>query len=210
MKIHQLYDNQSVLSSKATVDKIRGSGGPHSVNVTSQWLLILTPHHSSQYIIVLLLIHDLSLYDRALRAATKWQPVLKNTLYISAKILLIFTLQSQKKVHWMSRICLVYIGYWQHSPEIESSSKLECIYHEPLTTRCINCEISWNLICFQFSVLLAFIHNLFPYPCHFSHQQTWAKIAEKWVCLWGSLANPFTGRPCLLPQRECRSAGSYS
>ena len=78
------------------VDKIRGSGGPHSVNVTSQWLLILTPPHSSHCIIVLLLIHDLSLYDQSLRAATKWQPVLKKTFNISAKILLISTLQSQK------------------------------------------------------------------------------------------------------------------
>ena len=184
-EIHQLNDNQPVHSSKAMVDKIRGSGGPHSVNVTSQWLLILTLPHSSQYIIVLLLIHDLSLYDRALRPATKWQPVLKKTLYISAKILLISTLQSPKIVHWMSSICLVYIGYWQYSPEIESSSKLECIYHKPLATRYINCEISWNLICFQFSFLLTFIHHLLLYPCHFSHQQPWAKMAEKWVCLWG-------------------------
>ena len=52
-EIHQLNDNQPVHSSKAMVDKIRGSGGPHSVNVTSQWLLILTSppqftvHHCS-------------------------------------------------------------------------------------------------------------------------------------------------------------------
>ena len=45
--------------------------------------LYVTPSHSSQYTIVLLLVHDLSLYDQALRPATKWQPVLKNTLYIS-------------------------------------------------------------------------------------------------------------------------------
>ena len=95
-EIHQLNDNQPVHSSKTMVDKIRGSGGPHSVNVTSQWLLILTPPHSSQYIIVLLLIHDLSLYDQALRAATKWQPLLKKTFNISTKILLISTLQSQE------------------------------------------------------------------------------------------------------------------
>ena len=95
-KIHQLNDNQPVHSSKAMVDKIRGSGGPHSVNVTSEWLLILTGPHSSQYIIVVPLIHDLSLYDQALRAATKWQPVLQKTLYIPAKILIISTLQSQK------------------------------------------------------------------------------------------------------------------
>ena len=95
-EIHQLNDNQPVHSSKAVVDKIRGSGGPHSVNVTSQWLLILTPTHSPQCIIVLLLICDLSLYDQALRPATKWQQVLKKTFNISAKILLIFTLQSQK------------------------------------------------------------------------------------------------------------------
>ena len=95
-EIHQLNDNQPVHSSKAMVDKIRGSGGPHSVNVTSHWLLILASPHNSQYIIVLLLIHDLSLYDQALRAATKWQPALKKTFNISAKILLISTLQSQK------------------------------------------------------------------------------------------------------------------
>ena len=95
-EIQQLNDNQPVHSSKEMVDKIRGSGGPHCVNVTSQWLLILTPPHSSQYIIVLLLIHDLSLYDQALRAATKCQPVLKKTFNISAKNLLISTLQSQK------------------------------------------------------------------------------------------------------------------
>ena len=180
-EIQQLNDNQPLHSSKAMVDTIRGSCGPHSVIVTSLWLLILTPPHSSQYIIVLLLIHDLSLYDRPLRAATKWQPVL---IRHSSKILLISTLQSQKIKHWMSSICLVYIGYWQHSPEIESSSKLESIYHEPLATRwCTNCEISWNLICFQFSFLLTFIHHLFPYPCHFSHQEPWTKNPEKWVCL---------------------------
>ena len=167
-------------------------------------------HHPTVHSTSLFSSWYMSLDDRALRAATKWQPVLKKTFYISAKILSISTLQSQKKVHWISSICLVYIGYWQHSPDVESSSKLECIYHEPLATRCINCEISWNLICFQFSFLLIFIHHLFPYPCPFSHQQPWAKIAEKWVCLRGSLANPFTGRPCLLPQRECRSAGCYS
>ena len=94
-EIHKLNDNQPEHSSRAMVDKIRGSGGPHYVNVTSQWLLILTPPHSSQYIIVLL-IHDLSLYDQALRAATKWQPVLKKTFNISVKILFISTLQSQR------------------------------------------------------------------------------------------------------------------
>ena len=152
--------------------KIRGSGGPGSVNVTSQWLLILTPHHSSQYIIVLLLIHDLSLHDWALRAATKLHPVLKKSLYISPKILLVSTLKSPPKIeHWMSSICLVYIGYWQHSHEIESS-KLECIYHESLATRCINCEISWNLICFQFSFCLhsfttsSLIHVIFRISSH--------------------------------------------
>ena len=78
-KIHQLNDNQPVHSSKAMVDKIRGSGGPHSVNVTSEWLLILTGSHSSQYIIVLPLIHDLSLYDQALMAATSTE---KDIIYI--------------------------------------------------------------------------------------------------------------------------------
>ena len=157
-EIHQLNDNQPVHSSKAMVDKIRGSGGPHSVNVTSQWLLILTLSHSSQYIIVLLLTHDLSLYDQALRAATKWQPVLKKTFNISVKILLISILQSQKIVHWMCSICLAYIGYWQHSPEIESSSKLECIYLEPLANKMYKL---WNFLKLDvFSVFIfAYLHS---------------------------------------------------
>ena len=157
-EIHQLNDNQPVHSSKAMADKIRGSGGPHSVNVTSQWLLILTPPHSAQYIIVLLLIHDLTLYDQALRAATKWQPVLKKPFNISTKILLISTLKSQKIVHRMSSICLVYMGKWQHSPEIETSSKLECIYHEPLTNKMYKL---WNFLKLDmFSVFIfAYIHS---------------------------------------------------
>ena len=88
-----------------------------------------------------------------------------------------------KIVHWMSSICLVYIGYPQHSPEIESSSKLECIYHESLANKMYKL---WNFSkLYVFSFLLTFLHHLFPYPCHFSHQQPCAKIAEKWVCLWG-------------------------
>ena len=86
-EMHQLNDNQPVHSSKAMVDKIRGSDGPHSVNVTSQWLLILTPPHRSQYIIVLL-IHDMSLHDRALRPAKKWQPVLKKDIIHTCKNLI--------------------------------------------------------------------------------------------------------------------------
>ena len=89
-------------------------------------------------------------------------------------------------------MCLVYIGYWQHYPEIESSSKLECIYrHEPLAAKCKNYEISWK---FSFFILPTFIHNTIPYPFHFLPQYPWAKIVEKWVCFLGSLANPFTRR----------------
>ena len=87
----------------------------------------------------------------------------------------------------------VNICYCQHSPEIESSSKFEWIYHDPMATRCINCEIS-KLICFLFSFLPIFIHHLFPYPLHFLPQHPWAKITERGVCLWRSLANPFTER----------------
>ena len=86
-EIHQLDDNQPVHPSKAKLDKIRGSGGPYSLHATSQCLLFPTSHQSS-------LIYDWSLHDQPLRSDTKWQPVLKNTLYMLAKILLIFTLKS--------------------------------------------------------------------------------------------------------------------
>ena len=64
----------------------------------------------------------------------------------------------RKIVHRMSSICLVYIGYWQHSPEIETSSKLECIYHEPLTNKMYKL---WNFLKLDmFSVFIfAYIHS---------------------------------------------------
>ena len=90
-EIHQLNDNQPVHSLKAMVDKIRGSGGSHSVNVTSQWLLILTPPHSSQYIIVLPLIYDLSLYDPGIEACNKMATSTeKNIIHIYKNLINIY------------------------------------------------------------------------------------------------------------------------
>ena len=65
------------------------------------------------------------------------------------------TSSPSKIVHWMSSICLVYIGYPQHSPEIESSSKLECIYHESLANKMYKL---WN-----FSKLYVFSVFIFAY-----------------------------------------------
>ena len=108
-EIHQLHDNQPVHSSKAMVDKMRGSGGRHSVNVASQWLLITTPPHSSQYVFVPLLIYDLSLYDWALRAATKWQPVLKRHYTYLQKSHYYLPSSPRKIVYWMPLyVCFIY------------------------------------------------------------------------------------------------------
>ena len=42
-------DSQHIHSSNAILDDIKGNGGLHSLNVTSQWLLYVTTSNSSQF-----------------------------------------------------------------------------------------------------------------------------------------------------------------
>ena len=119
----------------------------------------------------------------------------KDTIHICKKSYQYLPSSSRKTLCWMDIICLVYIGYWQHYPEIESSSKLECIYrHEPLAAKCKNYEIYWKFICFHLSIF-AYIHSQ-PLSLSISIFASipMSKNVEKWVCFLGSLANPFTKR----------------
>ena len=74
MQINEKYhrnDSQQTRSSMAILDIFREIGGPHSPNVTSQWLLCVATSYSSQYTIVPLLIYDLSLDYKTLMATLR-------------------------------------------------------------------------------------------------------------------------------------------
>ena len=49
MQINEIHDKHT--NQRQILDNTRWIGGPHSLNVTSQWLVYAITSHSSQYII---------------------------------------------------------------------------------------------------------------------------------------------------------------
>ena len=134
-EIHKLDDYLLVHSSKAKLDKIRGSGRPYPLHLTSLWLLYLTSPHSSQYNIAP------CWYMRYLCMKRHWGLQQSGNQYW--KIHYTYLQKSsqslppsaRKIVHWIDSIFLIYKCYWQHSTENELSPTLECINHNLLAPK---------------------------------------------------------------------------
>ena len=124
-QIHQSDDNQPVHSSMARRDKIRRRVDP------TPFLL----HHSGCSSSHHTTVHSTSLFPCWYIAACLYmtrhcglqqngnQHWKRHYTYLQ-KSYWYSSSSSRKTVYWMDCIYLVYIGYWQHYPEIESSSKL--------------------------------------------------------------------------------------